>query len=105
MLNKDLAKSLCYSLQPLGPITVKFMFGGAGLFYEGKMFGMVSSDNRVWLKVGDSNRAKYEELGMQQFNKTAKNKGMPYFQVPDNILNNNSDLLDWAEESIAIIKK
>lgn len=102
-LDKDLVSRITNDLQPLGPVTSKFMFGGAGLFYDGKMFAMVSSDNRFWLKVDDSNRAEYEKLGMQQFNKSPKNKGMPYFEVPSEVFENTDKLLAWAKESIDII--
>ena len=103
-LDKELVSQITNDLQPLGPVTSKSMFGGAGLFYEGKMFAMVSSDNRFWLKVDDSNKAKYEQLSMQQFNESAKNKGMPYYEVPGEVFENTDKLLEWAQESINITR-
>jgi len=45
-----------------GGVSVRKMFGGAGLYREGRMFALIADDT-VYLKVDDSNRPVYEERG------------------------------------------
>ena len=61
-------------LTPLGEVTARAMFGGFGLFHEGRMFAPIF-DSTLYLKVEDSNRASYEQAGSQPF------KPMPYCNV------------------------
>ena len=49
------SEALLRRLMPLGAVTVKKMFGGFGIFQKGKMFGLVSSDAELFLKVDASN--------------------------------------------------
>ena len=83
-------------LAPLGAIMSKKMFGGDGLFHEGKMFGLVSSDAELFFKVDDSNRAPFQKARAPQHGK------MPYFRVPKNVLGDDSRLLKWARSAVEV---
>lgn len=50
-------------LSQIGGITIKKMFGGHGIFHEGKMFGIIDSKGQSYLKADDSNRADFEAFG------------------------------------------
>ncbi len=78
--------------------TVKKMFGGYGIFKEKKMFGLVGDDT-LFLKVDDHNRADYEARGMKQHYMEKKGKGMPYWTVPADVLENKNELKKWAEKA------
>ena len=54
-------------LNSLGPVTVRKMFGGAGLYLDGTIFAVVAND-ALYFKVDDSNRPDYEAAGMGPFN-------------------------------------
>jgi DNA transformation protein len=82
-------------LAPLGSVTGKSMFGGFGVFHEGEMFGLISSDV-LYLKADDSNRAEYEKRGSRQY------KPMPYWNVPADVLEDNDELRAWAQKSVSI---
>ena len=79
-------------------ITSKKMFGGFGVFHEGKMFALVNSKGEMYLKINDSIRPKFEEAGAHQYGK------MPYFSIPEAVFNDLEKLVRWAEESIEISK-
>ncbi|NQS91335.1 MAG: TfoX/Sxy family protein [Chloroflexi bacterium] len=83
----------------LGSIRTKKMFGGYGVFEEDTMFALVDKDGNIFLKADDSNRQLFEEAG------SVKHGRMPYFNVPEQILNNNEILLDWARSAISAAKK
>ena len=86
-------------------VTVRKMFGGAGLYRDGKMFGLVA-DDVAYLKVDETNKDKFFVAGSSPF-KPYPNKPttMSYFEIPPDILENPEKLIEWAEESLSIQKK
>jgi DNA transformation protein and related proteins len=90
-------------LMPLGP-TVRKMFGGAGIYFEGSMFGLIA-DDILYLKVNDVTKQDYEQQGMVPFKPFAhKPMVMPYYEIPVEVLENSSLLITWAEKAIVVAK-
>jgi DNA transformation protein len=88
-------------------VSVRKMFGGAGLYCDGKMFGLIA-DDVAYLKVDDSNREDFVKAGSSPFNpfpEKAKTTVMPYYEVPADILENRDQLAAWAERSLAVARK
>jgi len=81
----------------------KKMFGGIGFFKEGLMFAMIGY-GKFRLKVDDTNKAEFEARGMKPFESTSKKKGMPYWEVPADILEDKDEITIWANRSIEIAK-
>ena len=54
------AEFLREQLAPFGRVTMRRMFGKTGVFCDGLMFGMVT-DNTLYLRVDDHNRAAFKE--------------------------------------------
>jgi DNA transformation protein len=54
------AEFLREPLAPLGRVTMRRMFGKTGVFCDGLMLGMVT-DNTLYFRVDDSNRAAFKE--------------------------------------------
>ena len=46
-------------LEGFGPVDVKRMFGGAGIFREGLMFGLIA-DECLYLKIDDKTKPDFE---------------------------------------------
>lgn len=88
------AELLVDKLQMIGAISTKKMFGGHGIFHEGKMFGIIDSKGTAFLKGDDTSREIYEE---KRANKHGK---MPYYSIPEAILNNQDIFMQWAKKSI-----
>ncbi|MBX2814705.1 MAG: TfoX/Sxy family protein [Saprospiraceae bacterium] len=88
-------------LQDVGPVEVKRMFGGVGFFHQDKMFAMVEGST-FRLKVDESNRQDFLDRGMEPFISGKKNRSMPYYEVPSDILNDPKALCNWARKSIAL---
>lgn len=84
-------------------LDTKRMFGGVGFFKDGLMFGLLGK-GKFMLKVDDSNRQDYEDRGMKAFLSDTKKKGMPYYEVPVDILENKDELGQWASRSIEVAK-
>ena len=98
---------LVYVLDQLsswGDVSARKMFGGAGLYRDGKMFGLVA-DDVAYLKVDDSNREDFEAVGSSAFKPYPdKPATMSYFEVPPEVLEKPEELIRWAERSLAIQK-
>ena len=82
-------------VMPLGEITYKKMFGGYGVFESGTMCALVDPEGSVYLKVVESNRARFEALG------AVKHDRMPYYQIPEQIMADDARILEWTREAIA----
>lgn len=92
------AALLLEKLGSIDGITSKSMFGGHGIFHDGKMFCMVDSKGTAYLKANETNQSTYESAGAQPQGR------MPYFSIPDAVFNDLDLLVDWAKSAIAITK-
>jgi DNA transformation protein len=52
------------------------------------------------LKVGDSNRQDFDNRGIANFKSSSKKKGMPYREVPADVLEDKSMLKIWADKAV-----
>lgn len=99
---------LAYILDQLsawGDVSARKMFGGAGLYRDGKMFGLIA-DDAGYLKVADANRAQFEQAGCEPFKPYEdKPTTMSYYEIPPDVLEDPSRLIEWAQQSLAIQKK
>jgi TfoX/Sxy family transcriptional regulator of competence genes len=80
------------------PIHTKKMFGGVGIFSaeSGNMFALITADDILHFKVDDSNRADYEAVESAQF------FSMPYFMLPEGVLEDETALGTWVRKSADI---
>ena len=54
-VSKDFLEYIRDQFSAWGEVTARRMFGGAGLFHDGKMFGLVAA-NVAYLKVDKTNK-------------------------------------------------
>lgn len=86
-------------------VTARKMFGGAGLYRDGAMFGLIA-DDVAYLKADDSNRDEFIKAGSTPFKPFPdKPAVMPYYEIPPNILESPEELIEWAKKSAAIPKR
>ena len=90
----DASQRLVEILAGSGGVTRKKMFGGYGIFHDGAMFAIVSSDGGIYFKAGPKNRADFEKTGAEQHGK------MPYFKISDSIAAEDQLLCQWAKPAI-----
>jgi DNA transformation protein len=104
-VSDDYLEYVVDQLSTWGEVSVRKMFGGAGLYRDGKMFGLVA-ENVAYLKVDDTNRDKFLKAGSSPFKPYPdKPAMMSYFEIPPDILENPAELAEWAAESLSIQKK
>jgi len=101
-VSPDFLDYLIDQLQNLGPVEAKRMFGGAGLFLDGLMFGLIAGDV-LYLKVDDENRPDFQERGLDPFTYTKKNRKEPfqlgYFEAPPDAVEGADELCTWGRKA------
>jgi DNA transformation protein and related proteins len=93
------ANLMVEKLSSIEGITSKSMFGGYGIFKDGNMFGIIDKAGQPYLKSNEVIITDFEKEG------SVKHSRMPYYSIPDHIFNDYDKLLNWAEKSIAGLKK
>lgn len=88
-------------LKGIGEFTHKRMFGGVGFFKDGIMFALLG--NGIFnLRVDESNLEDFEVFGMKRFLATEEKKGLPYYEVPADILEDRDQLTEWAFKAFEV---
>jgi DNA transformation protein len=90
-----------------GEVSVRRMFGGAGLYREGTMFGVLAEDV-AYLKVDDSNREDFVRAGSAPFEPypdKIKTTIRTYYEIPAEVMEDPAVLAQWAQRSWAIARK
>jgi DNA transformation protein len=89
-------------------VTVRRMFGGAGIYAEGLMFALVF-DGAIYLRVDANSIPDFEREGCQPFVYTrAKSAGrvgrhsLSYWRMPERLYDDPDELAVWAGRALAI---
>jgi len=94
-------------LEPINAISSGKFFGGHGVSCNSVQFAMIMG-NALFFVVDDSTRDKYIDMGTECFwytKKTGKVNVKKYHEVPGELFDDQSTLLEWARESIIIAMK
>ena len=95
-VSNEYLQFIMQKLDPLGNVMSRAMFGGYGIFHEGVMFALIADDT-LFFKVNESNRDIYKQSGSKPFQ-----HGISYWEVPAELLEEDSRLHEWANISIEI---
>jgi DNA transformation protein len=91
--------SMCVEVlgEALGRVSARSMFGGWGLYREGRMFGLIAEDT-LYLKVDAVNKPMFEAEGLGPFVYDGKGKSvsMSYHEVPPEALDDAAAMRPWA---------
>lgn len=88
----------------LGPLEIKRMFGGAGVYRNGVIFALLD-DGVVWLKGGDTNIPALEAAGSRQFTYPGKDgavMSLGYWSLPESAVDDPDEAVDWARGAIEV---
>src|SRR5215510_4746425 len=89
--------------QSFGDVAVRRMFGGAGLFADGVMFGLVS-DGQIYLKADATTVTWFKRECCRPFEystKHGKRALTSYWQLPDRLYDDDDDeLAQWARRAL-----
>jgi DNA transformation protein and related proteins len=89
-----------------GPVSVRRMFGGAGIFADGLMIGLVA-DGVIYLKADEPGQAAFtaEGLGPFTYGKANKRVVMSYWRMPERLYDDPDELARWAADALAAARR
>jgi DNA transformation protein len=90
-----------------GAVQVRRMFGGAGLYAEGVMFGLVS-DGQIFLKADAATAPAFEREGCEPFSyatKGGKRAIMSYRRLPARLYDDPDELAQWARKAMTAARQ
>ena len=88
-------------------ITAQAMFGGYGIYREGRIFGIIAN-NKLFFKVDETNQLDYEEKGSKPFVYAQGNHKlttMSYWEVPQEIMKDRAVLKVWVDRACEVSKR
>jgi DNA transformation protein and related proteins len=87
--------------QRFGAVTVRRMFGGAGLFADGVMFGLVSG-GQIYLKADATTVTWFEQCcrPFEYSTKHGKRALTSYWRLPDRLYDDADELAQWARHAL-----
>lgn len=94
-------------LADLGPLTIKRMFGAAGVYHDGLMFAVID-DGVLWLKADEENVGALEAAGSRQFEFQSKDgeiMRLGYWTMPDVAVDEPDEACRWARASIEAARR
>ena len=82
----------------VGPVTTRAMFGGHGVYLDGRIVGIVI-DEALYLKTDALTRARFEAAGSMPFVYTGQAKPIEtsYWSAPEDALESAQAMRPWIE--------
>jgi DNA transformation protein len=90
-----------------GPVTVRRMFSGAGIFAEGLMIALVV-DGVIFLKADEETIPQFEGEGLSPFSyktKGGKRTIMSYWRMPERLYDDPDELAVWARRAMGVARR
>ena len=86
----------------LGPVTIRRMFGGKGIYFDGVIFA-IEIRGELMLKADSVSAPDFAAAGCKQWTYTGSRHGklvsMPYWTVPDGALDDAGEMTPWAKKA------
>ena len=87
-------------LAPLGLVSARAMFGGWGIYVDGRFCAIVHRDV-LYLKADETSRAQFEAKGSQAFKPFPdKPMVMSYYEAPAEFFEDHQEMLAWGRKAL-----
>ena len=97
------AEFLREQFAPVGHVAMRRMFGKTGVFCDGMMFGVVT-DDALYLRVDDDNRAAFKEAQSSpplSSEKQGRTLDLSFWRAPERLFDEPDELVTWARAALA----
>lgn len=88
--------------ESLGPISIRKLFGGKGIYCGGVIVAVVVRDELL-LKADEKSTPDFEAAGCKQWTYTGSRHGkviaMPYWSIPDEAFDDPDEMAAWARRA------
>jgi len=91
-------------LAPVGPVSIRDMFSGAGVFLDGRMFALIVEET-LYLKTDAATRLAFLAEGCGPFTyatKAGRRALVNYHALPERLLDEPEELAEWARRALAV---
>ncbi|PVE23207.1 competence protein TfoX [Microvirga sp. KLBC 81] len=92
------AEAIREIFQAFGPVSIRRMFGGQGIYREGVMFAL-EDEGELYLKVDDESVGRFRDLGSRPFSyqtKDGRTTIMSYWLMPESALDDPDEAAELA---------
>ena len=96
----EFVRSLNEVFERLGRIEARRMFGGHGIYHDGRMIGLVVSDT-LYLKADAESAPHFDRLQLPAFeyNRNGKMARMSYRQAPAEVFEDREEAALWGRRA------
>lgn len=97
-VSREFLDFLTEMMEPLGAVSTRRMFGGAGIYIDGNFIAIVV-DDRLYLKTDGETRALFKAEGLEPFRykkRTGDVGVMSYFAAPEAVYDDPEEMQCWA---------
>ena len=101
-VSADFAALIQELLAPIGPIKIKKMFGGAGVYSHDLMFGLIFGET-LYLKVDDLTEGEFSAAGSEPFvfgMKDGSQGKLRYWRLPEEATDDAQEAIVWARHGL-----
>ena len=90
-----------------GPVSLKRMFSGFGLYSEGVCFCLVLRGGEFYFKADETNIPRFEAEGCKPFSYSQRRSGKvvtvnSFWRLPDRLYDDADELADWTRQAVAV---
>ena len=82
----------------LGPVSIRRMFGGKGIYHQGRIIALEFRDE-ILLKADAASAPEFEAAGARRWayeGKTGKPVYMPYWSIPEDAFDDPEAMAHWV---------
>lgn len=93
--------------QAFGRVTVRRMFGGAGIYAESVMFALIA-DGVIYLKADAGSATAFDRENLEPFvyaTGGGRRVVMSYRRMPDRLYDEPEELAQWARAALAAARR
>ena len=96
----EFADGLHDVFERFGRVSLRRMFGGHGVFHDGRMFGLVIGD-RLYLKVDAQSVAFFDarQLAPFEYLRLGKTARLSYYEAPPELFEDRDEAAVWARRA------
>ena len=89
----------------MGPVSVRRMFGGAGVYADDVMFALIDDDT-IYIKVVDALKQNMAALGSVAwtYSRAGRAREMGYWRLPEGALDDPDEAVGWGMRALAVAK-
>jgi len=87
-------------------VSVRRMFGGAGIYADGVMFGLIADDT-LYLKADEKTKRDFEAEGLGPFvyEGGGRTIAMSYWRIPERLLDDPDEMAAWARTALGVAQR